>query len=199
MKITKAIEADNPNAKYIQLVESAYGLFWKYGIKRVSVEEICQTAGVSKMTFYAHFKNKVDMALYVIEKVMQTGMEIYRNIMERDVPFAQKAADFLQMKLDASDGISQAILEDFLHSPSPEVAEYFQLKNKENLGILLNDLALAQKQGEIRPDIDPRFLLYFIRQIQEMASDNNLLALYDSPQSMSKELLNMFFYGILTR
>ncbi len=199
MEITNAIKADNPNPKYVQLVESAYGLFWKYGIKRVSVEEICRTAGVSKMTFYNHFKNKIALALYVIEKVMQTGMAIYREIMDRDAPFVEKAADFVQMKLDASDGISQAILEDFLHPSIPELAEYFRVKNQENLEILLSDLTQAQKNGEIRPDIEPRFLLYFIYQMREMASDKNLLALYDSPQTMSKELLNMFFYGILAR
>lgn len=199
MKITKTIQADNPNPKYVQLVESAYGLFWKYGIKRVSVEEICRTAGVSKMTFYNHFKNKVELAVYVLEKVMQTGMEIYRNIMDREGPFAEKAADFVQMKMDASDGISQAILEDFLHSPIPEVAEYLNVKTRENLEMLLNDFSKAQKKGEIRPDIEPRFLLYFINQMRAMASDNNLIALYDSPLAMSRELLNLLFYGILTR
>ncbi len=199
MKITKAIEADNPNPKYIQLVESAHGLFWKYGIKRVSVEEICRTAGVSKMTFYHHFKNKVELALYVLQKVMQTGMEIYRSIMDREGPFAEKAADFVQMKLDASDGISQAILEDFLHSPIPEVADYLQVKSKENLEMLLNDLAQAQKKGEIRSNIEPRFLLYFINQMQEMSTDKDLIALYDSPQAMTRDLLNLFFYGILSR
>jgi AcrR family transcriptional regulator len=101
MDIRNAIEADNPSPKFIQLVETAHVLFWRYGIKRVSVEEICRTAVVSKMTFYKHFKNKVDLALYVLRMVMQTGLRIYRDIMDRDVPFAEKAADFVQMKMDA--------------------------------------------------------------------------------------------------
>lgn len=199
MDIRKAIETDNPNPKYVQLVEAAHALFWRYGIKRVSVEEICRTAGVSKMTFYHHFKNKVELALYVLRKVMQTGLDVYRDIMDRDVPFAEKAADFIQMKLDASDDVSREIIEELMHSPIPEIAEYMQQRSQKNVQLLLSDLKAAQEKGEIRADIKPEFLLYFINHMIELASDEKLTALYDSPQGMSRELLNLFFYGILPR
>jgi AcrR family transcriptional regulator len=180
-------------------VEAAHALFWRYGIKRVSVEEICRTAGVSKMTFYHHFKNKVELALYVLRKVMQTGLDVYRDIMDRDVPFAEKAADFIQMKLDASDDVSREIIEELMHSPIPEIAEYMQQRSQKNVQLLLSDLKAAQEKGEIRADIKPEFLLYFINHMIELTSDEKLTALYDSPQGMSRELLNLFFYGILPR
>ncbi len=199
MDIRKAVAADNPNPKYVQLVETAHSLFWRYGIKRVSVEEICRTAGVSKMTFYHHFKNKVELALYVLRKVMQTGLEVYRDIMDRDVPFVEKAADFIQMKLDASDDVSREIIEEIMQSPIPEIAEYMQQLSRQNVQLLLEDLNAAQEKGEIRADIKPEFLLYFINHMIELASDEKLTALYDSPQGVSRELLNLFFYGILPR
>jgi AcrR family transcriptional regulator len=199
MDIRKAVEADNPNPKYVQLVETAHALFWRYGIKRVSVEEICRTAGVSKMTFYHHFKNKVELALYVLRKVMQTGLEVYRDIMDRDVPFAEKAADFIQMKLDASDDVSREIIEEIMQSPIPEIDEYMQQLSRQNVQLLLADLTAAQEKREIRADIKPEFLLYFINHMIELASDEKLTALYDSPQGVSRELLNLFFYGILPR
>ena len=199
MDIRKTVEADNPNPTYVQLVETAHALFWRYGIKRVSVEEICRTAGVSKMTFYHHFKNKVELALYVLRKVMQTGLEVYRDIMDRDVPFAEKAADFIQMKLDASDDVSREIIEEIMQSPIPEIAEYMQQLSRQNVQLLLADLTAAQEKGEIRADIKPEFLLYFINHMIELASDEKLTALYDSPQGVSRELLNLFFYGILPR
>jgi len=42
------------NQKYNQIIDTSKKLFWKYGIKRVTIEEICREAGVSKMTFYKH-------------------------------------------------------------------------------------------------------------------------------------------------
>ena len=75
------------SSKFDQIIENAYHLFMKYGIKRVSVQEICETAGVSKMTFYKHFKNKTDLAKALIERVMQTSMQQYNEIMAQDAPF----------------------------------------------------------------------------------------------------------------
>ena len=50
---------DQPkNIKYNQILTKGKELFWKYGIKRVAIEEICKQAHVSKMTFYKYFKNK---------------------------------------------------------------------------------------------------------------------------------------------
>jgi AcrR family transcriptional regulator len=199
MNIRQAIETDNPNPKYIQLVEAAHGLFWRYGIKRVSVEEICRTAGVSKMTFYAHFKNKVELALYVMRKVMQTGLRAYRDIMDMDAPFAEKAANFIQLKIDANPEVSREIIEELMHSPIPEIAEFIRGQSQQNVKLLLDDLAEAQQRGEIRQDIKPEFLLYFIHHMIELATDEKLTGMYSSPQALSRELLNLFFYGILPR
>ena len=199
MDIRKAIESDNPNAKYVQLVETARDLFWRHGIKRVSVEEICSRAGVSKMTFYHHFKNKVDLALYVHRKVMQTGLEVYRGIMDRDVPFAEKVADFIAMKLDAAGEVSREIVDELMHSPIPEIADYIQTLSRQNVQLLLSDLKAAQEKGEIREGIKPEFLLYFINLMIELASDERLNSFFDSPRDVTGELLNLFFYGILPR
>jgi len=199
MNIRNAIEADNPSPKYIQLVEAAHGLFWRYGIKRVSVEEICRTAGISKMTFYAHFKNKVELALYVLSKVMQTGIKAYRDIMDCDAPFAEKAEDFIQLKIEANPEVSREIVEELVHSPIPEIAEYIQGQTQQNIRLLLDDLDQAQQKGEIRQDIKPEFLLFFIQHMIELATDERLTGLYSSPQELTRELLNLFFYGILPR
>ena len=49
------------NPKYLDIFKTAKDLFWKYGIKRVSIEEICKEAKVSKMTFYKFFPNKIEL------------------------------------------------------------------------------------------------------------------------------------------
>ena len=74
------------NKKYQLIIETARDLFMRYGIKRVTVEEICKTAGVSKMTFYKHFKNKLDLALFILNKEFEKGISRYKRIMDQDVP-----------------------------------------------------------------------------------------------------------------
>jgi len=187
------------NKKYQLIIETARDLFMRYGIKRVTVEEICKTAGVSKMTFYKHFKNKLDLALFILNKEFEKGISRYKRIMDQDVPYSEKAKEIIQMKLEISDDISREMLKDLAASSIPEVAELMHRISQENLELFFDDMVSAQKKGEIRPDINPKLIIYMLGQMQEMAADEWVLSMYESPQTLISEITNFFFYGILSR
>jgi len=42
----------------LQILDAAYGLFWRQGFLRVSMDEIAARAGITKRTLYQHFKSK---------------------------------------------------------------------------------------------------------------------------------------------
>lgn len=44
-----------------QLLQTAWELFVKYGVRRVSVLDICNEVHISKKTFYLHFASKEDL------------------------------------------------------------------------------------------------------------------------------------------
>lgn len=185
--------------KLRQIIDTARELFMLYGIRRISVEEICQTANVSKMTFYKYFKNKTDLAIFIVEEIFHQGEEHYRNIMAQEIPYSEKAKKIVEMKLELSADISKEMLKDIWQSSIPEVAALFQKKKEENFKLFLDDFIEVQKKGEIRKDINPQFILYFLNQMPEMVVDEKLLNIYESPQALVEELTNFFFYGILTR
>lgn len=185
--------------KYQQIKETARNLFMRYGINRISVGEICQTAGVSKMTFYKYFENKIDLATFILEEIIHEGEERYRKIMSQEIPYSEKAEEIIRMKLEQSKDVSQEMLGDLMQSSIPEVAEFLQKKKEENLKLILDDLVSAQKKGEIRKDINLDFILYLLNRMQEMVVDERLLNLYKSTQALTVELTNFFFYGILTK
>lgn len=187
------------NKKYQLIIETARDLFMRYGIKRVTVEEICETAGVSKMTFYKHFNNKLDLALVILNKEFKEGINRYKRIMDQDVPYSEKAKEIIQMKLEISDDISREMLKDLAASSIPEVSELIQKISQENLKLIFDDMVSAQKKGEIRPDINPQFIIYMLGQMQEMAADEQLMSMYESVRALTSEIINFFFYGILSR
>ena len=185
--------------KYRLIVETARDLFMRYGIKRITVEEICETAGVSKMTFYKHFKNKLDLAIFILNNIFEEGVNRYKRIMDQDVPFSVKAKKIIQLKLESTEDISKEMLKDFYDRSIPEVADLIQKITQENFKLLFDDLTAAQKKGEIRQDINLHFIIFMIGQMQKMATDETLLGLYGSTQAMASEFINFFFYGILSR
>jgi AcrR family transcriptional regulator len=49
------------------ILDAAYGLFYRKGFARVSVDEIAAVAGVTKRTLYYHFKSKDDLLAAVLK------------------------------------------------------------------------------------------------------------------------------------
>ena len=185
--------------KHQQIIDIARDLFWHHGVRRVSVEEICQTAGVSKMTFYKYFKNKIDLVLFILKKLYLEGIARYKGIMAQNIPYSEKAKEMIQMKLEATKDISQEMLKDWMQDSIPEVAELMQRIQRENIQLFLDDMVAAQNKGEIRKDINPQFILYFLNKMREIAGDEQMINMYESTQSLTAELINLFFYGILTK
>ena len=171
----------------------------RYGIKRVTVEEICETAGVSKMTFYKHFKNKIDLALLILNTIFEEGLDRYKSIMALDVPYSEKAKEIIKLKLESTEDISKEMLKSLYDRSIPEVAELIQDTIQNSLKLLLEDMTAAQNKGEIRQDINPHFIVYMIGQMQVMAADKRLSNMYASTQALASELINFFFYGILSK
>lgn len=185
--------------KHRLITETAYDLFMRHGIKRVTIEEICRIAGVSKMTFYKYFSNKNDLAIFVLDSIFTKGENRYHDIMARDIAYSEKVKDIIKMKLESSKDVSSEMLQDLWHNPIPEVADYMQKRTQATLKLFLDDMIAAQNKGEIRQDINPHFILYIIGQLQNMTADEQVTCMYGSTQDLVSEMVNFFFYGILTK
>ena len=92
------IKSESP--KFKQIVKTAQELFYRYGIKRVSVEEICSTALVSKMTFYKYFPNKIELAKHIFSELMDDSEKKYDNIMSGNYDSTEKVDQVIKLKLD---------------------------------------------------------------------------------------------------
>ena len=185
--------------KLQQITETAHTLFMSHGIKRVTIEEICRTATVSKMTFYKYFDNKNDLAISVLDSIFTKAEKHYSNIMAQDASFSEKVKDIIKLKLEASKDVSTEMLQDLWNNPVPEVADYMKKRTQLSLKLFLDDMIAAQNKGEIRQDINPHFILYFIGKMQEIATDEKIIHMYETVQDFTSEIINLFFYGILTR
>ena len=76
--------------KQNQIIETAKDLFYRYGSKRVTVEEICRTAAVSKVTFYKYFKNKDALIRHIRDELVAAGFDRFDAISALDIPYPEK-------------------------------------------------------------------------------------------------------------
>jgi len=182
---------------FIAIRKSAKTLFWKYGIARVTVEEICREAGVSKMTFYRNFKNKNEVAKQVLIFLAEKSLADYNQIMAQDIAFDDKVKQMLLMKAESSKDVSYEFLKDVYQNQDTSLQEILIKYRKKNLDRVMEDFAEAQKKGWIRQDLKLSFILYTLKDLQKKVLDEELIALYSNSTEMIMELTNFFFYGIL--
>ena len=185
------------NKKRDQIIQAGRALFWKYGMKRVSVEEICTEAGVSKMTFDKYFTNKTGLALDILNQYFSESMNEYRRIMDSDVSYPKKIERSIELKLRNAGNISQEFLNELYKNGEPEIMTFIHKMVALSLDMFMADFKAFQARGEIRQDIKPEFMLYMLNKMTEMSTDDNLIRLFDNPTDMIASISNFYFYGIM--
>lgn len=188
--------AEWESSKKKGILEAARNLFWKHGFKRVTVEEICEQAACSKMTFYKSFSNKKDLAKAVFDRAVAKGKEEFRLIMESQLAPAEKIKRIFMMKLEGTSEISNEFLNDFYKNPELGLKEHIQKTTQTAWEEMINDFRIAQEKGIIRKEFKPELIWYLAQKMMDMINDQNLLKIYSNPQEMIMDLTGFFLYGL---
>jgi AcrR family transcriptional regulator len=179
-----------------RLLETGKQLFWKFGFRRVSIDEICKEADVSKMTFYRCFENKTDLAKTIYTDLVNDGIAKFNEIIYADISPSEKLQRILLMKMEYTVDISCEFLMDFYNSPDTELQIFVEKTTRNSWDQILKGFRYAQEMGWFRKDFKPEFLLYISQKMSSMTTDENLLKFYDSPNQLIMEFANFFTYGI---
>lgn len=183
------------NKKYNDILANGRDLFWKFGFRRVTVEEICKKSGVSKMTFYKYFPDKTELAKRVFDTIVQEGHVEFGKIMSDDSPATEKIKKLITMKLESTKNISNEFLQDF-YIGSGDLKNYVEDRTKIAWDQLVNDFREAQKAGTFRQDFNPELIIRIQSKISELLDDESVTSLYDSKQELIIEFAKFMFYGI---
>jgi AcrR family transcriptional regulator len=185
------------NERYNTFLNCASVLFRKHGIRRVTVEEVCREAGVSKMTFYRMFRNKNELAEKVLVRDMEGHMLKYRNIMKQEISFVEKIKKVIDLKHQESQNLSQEFIRDIYQLPEPGIQLKMEEYSKKALDEFMRDLKKAQKRGLIKNKLKPELIIYMIQTLTDLIQDEKLLNMYNNTQEAVMEATNFFFYGIM--
>ncbi|NOZ73970.1 MAG: TetR/AcrR family transcriptional regulator [FCB group bacterium] len=184
-----------PPANRERLLESAFTLFQRFGIKKVTVEEIARGANVSKMTFYKYFRNKKDILLTIMNRELEQGRKQFRSIMEAPVPFIEKVQKIILTKEESSKRFGEQFLQD-LYSGDPSIYQSMIESSQELQEEIIRAFKEEQAKGSIRGDLNMEFLTYMMRKMQLMFMDPELQKLHSDQISLIRELVKFLFYGI---
>ena len=182
--------------KVKKLVQTACDLFFRYGIKRVSIKEICREADVSKMTFYKHFRNKNALAIHILRELSDATHRKFEQIMAQDIPFDQKIRQIATRKMELTNAFNREFIEDLMSDKDSECGKFLIKKRKESNKLIKKLYTAAQKNGEIRSDIKIEFVIFMMEHFREMMLNETIKKIYPDTAELTNELFNFLFYGI---
>jgi AcrR family transcriptional regulator len=188
--------AKKSKSKLDSLLEAGKKLFWKYGFKRVSIDEICREAGISRMTFYRFFENKTGLAKTIFEHVAAEGVSTFNEILESDASPSEKLKKIISMKAEGTNDISTDFLTDFYKSSDTDLPEFIERVTRESWDEVITGFRRAQEEGWLRKDFKPEFIFLVSQKLTDLITDKELLKLYNNQQELLMEFANFFTYGI---
>lgn len=192
IKQTKSVKA---------ILATAKALFWKHGIRRISVEELCEKSGVSKMTFYRNFANKYEVMGHLMKAQIEDNLAVYEEIMSKDSAYPEKIKEIIAFKHRESKEISMELMgEIFSGDEDYRGLQAFMSREQEKFMLRLrSDFLVAQREGHIRSDLKVDYILYMLNVMNQHMSDPAMLAMFTDVTDLSDHLVSTLFYGILTK
>ena len=179
-----------------KLTEAGRALFWKFGFTKVTVEEICHNAGVSKMTFYRYFENKTELAKRILDNAAAEGMERFRSLMNAKIPAEEKMRRMILMKMEGTADISREFIEDIYSREGSHLQEYMMELTGKTGGLIMETFREAQDKGFFRKDFKPEMLLAMSMKMIDLLTDKRLSALYPNVNEIIGDITRIITCGI---
>ena len=177
-------------SKREQIIATAIELFSKHGPKRVTIQELCEAAGVSKMTFYRHFSNKLDLVETIRDRLANETFAAFDAIDALDIPFPDKIDRMTAFKAQQARGMDLGWIQDMASTAG--VQAEFERR-------FLANLQRAQDRGEIRADVNLEFHLLLVRKCSELFHEGAWQEILPDAAAFTRQLRTILWYGLLTR
>ena len=175
---------------------AAQELFREYGLNKVSVEEICDRAGVSKMTFYRQYRNKIDL-LGSIFATMHERVRIQADsILSAKEPFEKKFNAIMRLNEQFHQELGNKLLNDLAASVDPEFKTMAEDLAQRQRDLNLRFIAIGKADGFLRSDFSDEFMLFLAEKRNEIFTDKRFATFYPNLADGVKAIRDYFYYGV---
>jgi len=182
-----------------RIIAAASERFMEEGFSNVPVGEIAAGLGISKKTFYKHFRSKDEILRLVIDRLLDGIRSQFRSIVEMDTSFPEKLDALMTFLGEKLSRLSRPMMRD-LQRHSPRMWDRVQEFRRERIsndfrGLLHRGVA----EGFVRSDVDiDLFLLVFIGAVEAVVNPAVLAEQPLSVREIIRSIMTVLIRGILT-
>ncbi|MCE2789703.1 MAG: TetR/AcrR family transcriptional regulator [Saprospiraceae bacterium] len=182
-----------------RVFSAALQLFLKYGIKSVSMDDICQNLAISKKTIYHFIQNKEELVSKAIEKRMALDERNIKKILTKSQDAIDEMVNITQYAITMLKEMTPALIYD-LKKYHPEI---WKKVDKTHISfiedVIYKNLVRGQEEGIYRPDFDPFVVarLYMSKTTSIVDSEQFSTSEFETIQ-LIKEMIMYHLHGIVS-
>lgn len=182
-----------------RILAEAERLFWKYGVRSVTMEDIARQLGISKKTIYQHFADKEQILYQVIQdKMTRDQFEMECMVVDTSNPI-QELLGVMDVLRKNADQVSPNLLMDIKRYYPQAFALFRQFKESHIVGSILENIQKGIAQGIYRSDINPGILARLrVEEIELAFNSDSFPTDQYSMHDIQAELIHHFVRGMLT-
>lgn len=185
--------------KQRDIFEAGKRLFYRFGVKKVTVEEICEEAGASKMTFYKYFPGKVELAKAVIDVFYGEALEKYERMMRSDIPIEEKFRKTFELKIENVLNLEMDFVSSLYQYPEEELLEHLESWKRRRMEMTQEWFEKMQENGLVMEEMSfPVFMLY-AESLQNFAMNEDTMNFFGTTEKLTRAVSRIFLYGIAKR
>lgn len=182
-----------------KILEGSLGLFMKYGIRSVTMDDIARHLAVSKKTLYQHFADKDDLVFKMSEMYLDRSYRQYEHIANGSSNSIEELSKIsVRMKHDM-ENMNQSMLFDLQKYHPKAWALYIDHKYKIISQSVVRNIRQGIADGFYRPEINPD-IMAVTRLILIEAAFNPELFPKDQFNfvEVQTQLFDLFVHGLCT-
>lgn len=144
-----------------EITEVALELISEKGIQGLTIKNLAKKIGITEPAIYRHYDSKIDILIAVLDLFKQNT----ENLFEKELKHEGKAIEKIEhlfsnhfTTLSATPSLVSVIFSEEIFRNEPILIEKISEVIEKNDKILTTIIVNGQKSGEIRSDIEAKFL-----------------------------------------
>jgi TetR/AcrR family transcriptional regulator, cholesterol catabolism regulator len=182
-----------------KILKTSLGMFFRYGIKHVTMDDIAKELGMSKKTIYQFYKEKDDLVNQLCEVEMVIHEKVFHDIqLSAKDPIHEIMLISTKMR-EMMQNINPLFFLDLQKFYPVAFKRFQQFKEECAYKDLLTNIKRGKEMGIYRADVDEEFAArYRLGQIDMLMFGNYFNFEKVSFTKANELLLELFVYGIST-
>jgi AcrR family transcriptional regulator len=183
--------------KFEKIINESAELFSRYGIRNLSMDDICREIGISKKTLYQYVENKADLVKATLANLMndQSHKERWEAISQLNA--IDQLLESSRLICDSMKRLPASATFELKKYYPAIFNEFFQLKKEKIFGAVAENIRKGIAEGFYRSDLDVETVArLYVQKLENIHNPEFLESVGLTPGAVFKVMYDTHIRGI---